>query len=89
MSIYRISWPLYIIGSLLVFGSWVGLVPPALAWIGWFVAMGGWFVGNTQKRKTDTRSRANEIANLNVLRNEGVLTEDEFRKEKERILREQ
>jgi len=78
----------YIIGSLLVFGSWVNLVPTGLGWFGWLLALLGWAIGSRQKQSYVQRSRTTEIANLNVLRKEGVVTEEEFQKEKERILRE-
>jgi len=34
----RVTWILYLIGTALVLGSWLGLVPHAVAWIGWLVA---------------------------------------------------
>jgi membrane protein implicated in regulation of membrane protease activity len=36
----RVTWTLYLIGSALVLGSWLGIVDPTVAWIGWFVATG-------------------------------------------------
>jgi hypothetical protein len=45
----RLTWALYLIGAALVFGAYLGLVPPGLAWIGWAVATGialnSWFQG--------------------------------------------
>lgn len=88
MSRHRISWLLYIVGSLLVFGSWVDLVPVWLSWIGWLMAICGWAIGNTEKRQVIvTPSRTDELAKLDLLRKEGVVTEDEFQREKQRILR--
>lgn len=89
MNTYKISWVLYIVGSLLVFGSWVNLVPTGLGWFGWLLALGGWALGNARTKPVVTRSRTNELSDLNILRQEGVLTEEEFQKEKARILREQ
>ena len=34
----RLTWTLYLIGSALVFGSWLGIVDSTIAWIGWAVA---------------------------------------------------
>ena len=36
----RASWLLYLVGSLLVFGSWIDIVPNGLGWIGWLMALG-------------------------------------------------
>ena len=88
MNRYKITWICYFVGSVLVFGSWMNLVPTGLAWIGWFVALGAWWLGKFERPQTYSRSRTNEIANLDMLRKEGVVTEEEFQKEKARILRE-
>lgn len=43
----RWTWIFYLIGAALVFGSWIGVVSPALGWLGWLVATGialaSWF----------------------------------------------
>lgn len=36
----RTTWILYLIGSALVFGSWLGVINPTVGWIGWLVATG-------------------------------------------------
>ena len=36
----RVTLILYLIGSALVVGSWLGIVDPGVAWIGWLVATG-------------------------------------------------
>lgn len=36
----RVTWILYLLGSALVFGSWIGIVDSGVAWIGWAVATG-------------------------------------------------
>jgi hypothetical protein len=84
----------YLIGSLLVFGSWVNLVPTWLGWVGWLMAMAGWAVGSITNRSTcrierppvQSLSRADEIAKLDLLRKEDVISEEEFQSEKRRIL---
>ena len=89
MAIDRISWPLYLAGSLLVFGSWVDLVPTGLGWIGWLMALVGWAVGTRQNRSNDGHpavSKAEQIEKLDQLRQRTVLTEDEFQREKRRLL---
>ena len=88
MRTHKISWFIYIIGCLLVFGQWIRLVPTALGWFGWLLALGGWAIGNAQHRQAQSRSRAEEIAKLNLLREEGIVTDEEFAKEKERVLQE-
>src|SRR5688572_1020750 len=95
MSLHHISWILYIVGSLLVFGSWMKMVPTGLAWCGWLMALAGWAIGSIPQRQNRAReraviatSKADEIAKLVALREQGVLTEMEFQREKQRILRE-
>lgn len=92
----KLSWLLYIVGSLLVFGSWVGIVSYGLGWLGWFMALAGWIASralNAPRQRVAVTvvkppSKSEEIANLDLLRQEGVISEDEFRRERDRILRE-
>jgi hypothetical protein len=91
MKVSKISGILYIVGSLLVFGSWVNLVPTGLGWIGWLMALIGWGLSNasntSRERVVLPVSRADEIEKLDILRKEGVVTEEEFQLEKIRILK--
>jgi hypothetical protein len=59
------------------------------------MALAGWAVGSIPQRRNREReraiighSKADEIAKLVALREQGVLTEMEFQREKQRILRE-
>jgi len=85
----RVSWLLYVVGSLLVFGSWVDLVPTGLGWIGWLMALVGWAI-QTRRAPSDgsqtSISRAEEIERLDVLRHRNVISDEEFQKEKRRLL---
>ena len=90
----RISWTLYIVGSLLVFGSWINLIPTGLGWFGWLIALGGWAIGSLPQRQKlpatrtpATLSKAEEIANLDLLHKEDMISDEEFEREKQRILR--
>jgi hypothetical protein len=79
------------VGSLLVFGSWIGVVPTGLGWIGWLVALAGWGVGNNAPRQDVTKqnrvfSKADEIAKLDLLRKEDIITEEDFQEQKRRLL---
>ena len=88
----RISWVFYLVGSLLVFGSWMNLVPTALGWVGWLMALGGWAIGTITPRPSvssttvPTFSAAEEIAKLDLLRKEEIITEEEFQEQKQRLL---
>jgi hypothetical protein len=89
VAIDRISWPLYLAGSLLVFGSWMNLVPTGLGWTGWLMALVGWAVGTRHNRSHEGHSsvsRAEQIEKLDQLRQRTVLTEEEFQREKRRLL---
>ena len=50
-AIAYISWILYIIGGLIVFSSYLNLVPPGVGWIGWVIAMIGWGLQFVRKRQ--------------------------------------
>src|SRR5436190_21477339 len=75
----RITWLLYVVGSLLVFGSWVDLVPAGVGWIGWLMALGGWAAGS---RGHTSVSTAEQLEKLDHLRQRTVLTEEEFQQQK-------
>jgi len=89
----NISLTLYFVGSLLVFGSWVGLVSTGIGWLGWIAAIIGWALSNfnTQQRTVTVKqvvqpSKAEELEKLALLRKEDFITEEEFLREKARIL---
>lgn len=85
----RASWVLYLVGSLLVFGSWVDIVPTGLGWIGWLMALVGWAVSSQYGRTDDGHrplSNAEQIEKLERLRQQTVITDEEFEKEKSRLL---
>ena len=42
MSLYAVSWVLYIVGIVLIGGGYLGLVSPGISWIGWLIGMLGW-----------------------------------------------
>jgi hypothetical protein len=81
------TWALYVVGSLLVFGWWVRLVPPGLGWIGWLMAFAGWFIGNARDGDSQPQlSLAEQIEKLDLLRQKRIITDEEFQKEKSRLL---
>jgi len=51
----RVSYTLYFIGTALIVGSWVGIVPYRIGWMGWVISMIGWaiphFITWQQKRR--------------------------------------
>ena len=89
MAAHRVSWLLYLVGSLLVFGSWVNIVPTGVGWIGWLMALVGWAIGH--ERAPDPHARtlpsiAEQLETLDSLRQRQVITEEEFDREKRRLL---
>jgi hypothetical protein len=82
----RASWLLYLVGSLLVFGSWIHIVPDGL---GWIVALGGGQLGPDAIDRT-TRTHpvpsAEQIEKLDALRQRNVITDDDFEPQKRRLL---
>jgi hypothetical protein len=80
---------MYLVGSLLVFCSWADLVPAGLGWTGWLIALVGWAAGNRRHGTEDPyplRSTAEQIEKLDHLRQRAVITEEEFQREKRRVL---
>jgi hypothetical protein len=76
---------MYLVGSLLVFGSWVDIVPTGLGWIGWLIALAGWAVGH-RRGNGGAPSTADEIAKLHLLRQQNVITDEEFDQQKQQLL---
>ena len=76
-------------GSLLVFGTWVDIVPAGLGWVGWLMAIAGWAVSDGRSRRGSLASsltRADQIERLDDLRRRNVITEEEFQREKQPLL---
>jgi hypothetical protein len=89
MATERVTWLMYLVGSLLVFGTWVDIVPTGLGWVGWLMAIAGWAVGNWRKQGDspyESLTRADQIDKLDDLRRRNVITEQEFQREKQRLL---
>ena len=42
MSLFALSWVLYLVGIALIGGGYLGLVSPGVSWIGWLIGMAGW-----------------------------------------------
>jgi putative oligomerization/nucleic acid binding protein len=83
----RVSWLLYFVGSLLVFASWMDLVPNGLGWIGWLMALVGWAIGSRiSPTEHAPLSAAEQLEKLDNLRSRKVITEQEFQQEKQRLL---
>lgn len=61
----RVTQILYLIGTALVVGSWLGLVPATLAWIGWVTATGiavaSWYDWSQLRRR---KQKSKEYASL-------------------------
>lgn len=79
-----VSWALYIVGIVLVLGSYVGWVSGGWGWMGWLVGMAGWAMFYLPGVRG--RSPAQQIAEFAALRDQGAITDEEFEREKARIL---
>lgn len=91
----RLSWILWSIGIALVVCSWIGIVSGFVGWIGSGLTIVGCLmsvVGRSQKRvysapiPVQRTSPAEEVAKLELLRKEGVISDEEFMREKARLL---
>ena len=45
-----VAWTLYLVGTALVFGSYLNVVPLGLAWVGWGAGMAGWLAMGAARR---------------------------------------
>jgi Short C-terminal domain len=89
VKIDHVSRLLYFLGSLLVFGSWVDILPTSLGWTGWLMALVGWAVGSSCTRSNEPHTsmfKAEQIERLDLLRQRNVITEEDFQQEKRRLL---
>jgi hypothetical protein len=85
----RAGWLLYVVGWLLVLGTWVRLVPTSLGLIGWLMAWAGWAIRARRRAANESRItmlRAEQIDRLYALRHRNVISDEEFQKEKRRLL---
>lgn len=78
-----LSWILYIVGTALVFGNWIGLVPTGIAWLGWLAALIGWMIWNASSRK---HGRSREAAGSKNPPRSGTEHEDECQTVLDRIV---
>ena len=84
MSLQNLSWVFYIVGFALVVGGYLGIVSNSISWIGWCIGMVGWgmqFLPNFRDK-----SPARQIAEYAELRNQGLISEEEFEKKKASLL---
>ena len=58
VNVQSISWLLYLVGSLLVFGSWVDIVPAGVGWVGWLMALVGWAISHETRKANPQLSPA-------------------------------
>lgn len=80
----KVSWLFYIVGTALVFGSWINAVSAQTGWIGWIIGMIGWGLGLVhQKTKSEGVS---ELQRLAQLHQDGQLTDEEFSVAKRKII---
>lgn len=85
----RISWLLYLGGSLLVVGTWFTIVPPGIGWGGWLIALAGWALESKyyrSQRISGAVATPEQIERLYLLRQRNVITEEEFQLQRRRLL---
>lgn len=84
---YRtIAWTLYIFGFILIAGSWVRIVSPQVGWSGWLVGMAGW--GMFQVGKLRRRTSAERLQDLDRMRQQGLVSDEEYVRQRDRIIQE-
>jgi hypothetical protein len=82
VALRTVSWTLYLVGIAIILGSYLRLVSPGVGWIGWVVAMAGWLIGLTLRRKHPIVA---DLERLEALRAKGSITQEEFEQYKAQI----
>ena len=84
MSLPVVSWIFYIVGISLVVGGYLGIVSDGVSWMGWGIGMVGWAMQYLPGYRD--KSPARQIAEYAELRNQGLISEEEFEKKKASLL---
>jgi len=79
-----ITWTLYIVGLCIVAGSWIGIVPAGIGWLGWLIGMIGWALFYVPKMRG--RTRADRLRELEQLHGQGLVSDEEFARQRDRII---
>jgi hypothetical protein len=94
MSLYKLSWAIWIPGTVLIFLSWGGIVSPKVGNIGWWMAMAGAVLSfiPVKRRAADAPPAGKPstvVADLDTLarlRERGDLTEEEYQRQRTQLL---
>lgn len=80
----KVSWIFYIIGTALVFCSWINAVSAQTGWIGWVIGMIGWGLGAAQNKAK--AGAVAELQKLSSLHQSGELSDEEYAAAKQQLL---
>ena len=94
MSLHKLSWILWIPGTVVIMLSWFNLVPARIGWIGFWVALAGTLLSfvPSRSRACPTASRGpasaalDDLAKLADLRERGAISEQEFWEKKKALM---
>lgn len=94
MNLHKLSWAIWIPGTLLVFLGWGKVVSPQVGNIGWWIAMAGVVISFLPKfqRAADVapaRKPSTVVSDLDTLarlRERGDLTEEEYQRQRSKLL---
>ncbi len=94
MNLYKLSWVLWIPGTIAIMASWFNLVPARIGWIGFWVALAGtllsFFPSRSRACPEATRAPASaaldDLAKLADLRERGAISEQEFWEKKKALM---
>ena len=54
--LYKLSWAMWIVGTLLIVGSWINVVPNSIGWVGFGVALAGTLLSFVAQSRVFARS---------------------------------
>ena len=94
MNLYKLSWALWVPGTVLIMLSWSHTVSPRVGWIGFWVALAGTGLSFFQKRARvaapggpgPASAALDDLAKLADLRDRGAISEEEFHAKRKALL---
>jgi len=85
---YHFAWMLWIVGTIIIVGSWTHLVTPQVGWCGFAVALFGTVLsfGGSRAPASPGPSVAVELEKLANLRAKGLISEEELAAKRKQLL---
>lgn len=92
MTLYRISWGLWIAGTILIVMNWMRIVSPTIGWVGFGIALVGTLLSLVPGGRAPGPSAGKpstavaDLDRLVQLRDRGDITEEQYLRERNKLL---